>query len=95
MPPLRVYSLNGLPPEVVAVTFAKCSRSAENFDEIAEGAWRTGDPGLVFIDKIPFLGRLPGDIYIRTGKATFYFPFVTCILISIILSVIFWILSRK
>ena len=32
----RVYALNGLPPEVVAVTFAKCSRSPENFDEISK-----------------------------------------------------------
>jgi len=32
----RIYTLNGLPPEVVAVAFAKCSRSPEPFDQIAE-----------------------------------------------------------
>ncbi|MCD6575117.1 DUF2905 domain-containing protein [Candidatus Aerophobetes bacterium] len=38
--------------------------------------------------KIPFLGKLPGDIYIEKGNFSFYFPVVTCILISIILSLI-------
>jgi len=38
--------------------------------------------------KIPFLGKLPGDIYIKKGNFSFYFPVVTCILISIILSLI-------
>ena len=33
---------------------------------------------------VPFVGRLPGDIYVRRGNFTFYFPIVTCILISIV-----------
>lgn len=40
------------------------------------------------------LGRLPGDIYIRRGNFTFYFPIVTCILASIIMTVIFSLLRR-
>lgn len=45
---------------------------------------------------MPFLhlGRLPGDIMIKKGSTTFYFPVVTCIVISIILSVIFHFLGR-
>jgi hypothetical protein len=42
----------------------------------------------VFADKIPYLGRLPGDIYIKNGKFSVYFPLTTCIIISIILTII-------
>lgn len=40
------------------------------------------------------LGKLPGDVIIKKGNATFYFPIVTCIVISIILSVIFHFFGR-
>ncbi len=40
------------------------------------------------------LGRLPGDIYIRRGNFTFYFPITTAILVSIVLSLIFALLRR-
>jgi hypothetical protein len=40
------------------------------------------------------LGRLPGDIVFQRGGATFYFPLVTCIIVSIILSVVFWLINR-
>lgn len=43
---------------------------------------------------IPWLGRLPGDIYIRRGNFTFYFPLATCILLSILLMLIFALLRR-
>jgi len=43
---------------------------------------------------VPFLGRLPGDLYVRRGNFTFYFPIVTCILISIVASLIFALLRR-
>jgi hypothetical protein len=43
---------------------------------------------------IPVLGRLPGDIYIRRGNLSFYFPLATCILISVVLSLIFMLLRR-
>lgn len=41
------------------------------------------------------LGRLPGDIVYRGKSTVFYFPLATSILVSIILSLIFWIISRK
>ncbi|MGA7828513.1 MAG: DUF2905 domain-containing protein [Geobacteraceae bacterium] len=44
---------------------------------------------LVFSDKIPWLGRLPGDISIKRENFSFYFPLTTCILISIFLSLLF------
>jgi uncharacterized protein HemY len=41
----------------------------------------------------PFLGRLPGDIYIKRKNFQFYFPIVTSIILSLILSVIFYLIS--
>jgi hypothetical protein len=40
------------------------------------------------------LGRLPGDIVYRGKNTVFYFPIVTCIVISVMLSLIFWLLGR-
>jgi uncharacterized protein HemY len=40
------------------------------------------------------LGRLPGDIMIRRGSTSFYFPLATCIVISIVLSALMWLLNR-
>jgi hypothetical protein len=40
------------------------------------------------------LGRLPGDIMIQRGSTSFYFPLVTCIIISIVLSALMWLLNR-
>lgn len=40
------------------------------------------------------LGRLPGDIVVQRGNFTFYAPVATCILISVALSLVFWLLSR-
>jgi hypothetical protein len=40
------------------------------------------------------LGRLPGDILSQRGGATFYFPLVTCIIISIVVSALFWLFNR-
>jgi hypothetical protein len=45
--------------------------------------------------KIPWIGRLPGDVTIKGEKFTFYFPLATSILISVILSLIFWFIRRK
>ena len=41
-----------------------------------------------------WLGRLPGDIRIERGNSTFYFPIVTCIIISIVLSLVFSLFRR-
>jgi Protein of unknown function (DUF2905) len=40
------------------------------------------------------LGRLPGDIMFQRGGTTFYFPLVTCIIISIVLSALLWLFNR-
>ena len=40
------------------------------------------------------LGRLPGDIVIRRDNFSFYFPIVTCLLVSVALSLILWIVNR-
>jgi DUF2905 family protein len=40
------------------------------------------------------LGRLPGDIVVQRGNFSFYFPLVTCIIVSILLSVVFWLFNR-
>ncbi len=44
---------------------------------------------LLIGDKIPWIGRLPGDILVKREKFTFYFPIVTCIIMSIILTILF------
>ena len=40
------------------------------------------------------LGRLPGDIVIARGNTSFYFPIVTCVLISLALSLVLWLFGR-
>ena len=49
--------------------------------------------GLLMMVGVPF-GRLPGDIVIRKGSGTFYFPLATCILLSIILTLLLSVLRR-
>jgi hypothetical protein len=50
--------------------------------------------GFMFADKIPYVGRLPGDIFIKREKFSFYFPLTTSIIISIILTVLFSIFRK-
>jgi len=50
---------------------------------------------LMTVGKIPFLGRLPGDIHIQKENFSFYFPVTTSILLSVVLSLIFWLFSKK
>jgi hypothetical protein len=40
------------------------------------------------------LGRLPGDIVIERGNVTFYFPLMTCLLLSVLFSLVFWVVNR-
>jgi len=45
--------------------------------------------------RLPFrIGRLPGDIYIQGKHSSFYFPLATCILLSIVASLVMWLLRR-
>jgi len=45
-------------------------------------------------DKIPFIGKMPGDILIKGKNFTFYFPIVTSIILSIIISLILYLLRK-
>ena len=49
---------------------------------------------LLIGEKISWLGRLPGDIIIKKEKFSFYFPITTCVIISIILTLLFWIFRK-
>ena len=50
--------------------------------------------GLV-VTYAPFrLGRLPGDIYIHGKNSSFYFPLTTCILLSVLVSLVMWLLRK-
>jgi hypothetical protein len=50
---------------------------------------------LYFDGRLPFRpGRLPGDIIHRGEHTTFYFPIVTCLVISAVLSILFWLFSN-
>jgi hypothetical protein len=53
--------------------------------------------GVVFTlwDKIPLLGRLPGDLIFKRGNTTFYIPIVTCIVLSVLLTLILNMIGRK
>lgn len=48
---------------------------------------------LLLAGKIPFIGRLPGDIYIQTDRVTCWFPIVTSLLLSVLLSLILLIVN--
>lgn len=52
--------------------------------------------GLVFSfgARIPWLGQLPGDIYIQRGRFTFYFPLATCLLVSVLLTLVLYFFRR-
>ncbi len=45
--------------------------------------------------KIPGIGRLPGDIFIQRKNFTVYVPLATCLLVSVILSFLFWLFGRR
>jgi len=50
---------------------------------------------LMLVGRVPWLGRLPGDIHIQRGGWTFYFPLATSLLLSLVLTMILWILGRR
>jgi hypothetical protein len=45
-------------------------------------------------EKVGWIGRLPGDITIRRDNYTLYIPLATCLLVSVVLSLIFWIFRK-
>ena len=52
--------------------------------------------GLIWVlaPNLPRLGRLPGDIVIERQNSRFYFPIVTCIVISVVLSLVMWLIRN-
>jgi hypothetical protein len=50
---------------------------------------------LTLAGRLPWLGRLPGDVYVQRGNWTFYFPIATSLLLSIVLSIILWLIGRR
>jgi len=50
---------------------------------------------LLLSGRVPWLGRLPGDILIHKKNFTFYFPLATSILLSLIFTLLLWILGKK
>jgi len=50
---------------------------------------------LVLAGKIPWLGRLPGDFIFRGKGGSFYFPLTTSIVISVIFTLILWLINRR
>ncbi|HNQ01680.1 MAG TPA: DUF2905 domain-containing protein [Syntrophales bacterium] len=50
---------------------------------------------IVMGGKVPWIGRLPGDFTFRGEKFTFYFPLATSILISVVLTLLFWFIGKR
>ena len=50
---------------------------------------------LAFGNKTPLLGKLPGDILVQRKNLTFYFPLATSIIISIVISLVLWLWSKR
>ena len=48
----------------------------------------------LFSEKIGWIGRLPGDITIRRENFTVYFPLATCLVISVLLSLLIWLFRK-
>ena len=50
---------------------------------------------LVLVGRVPWIGRLPGDIHFQRGNFTFYFPLATSLLLSVVLTLILYLLGRR
>jgi len=50
---------------------------------------------LLFAGKIPWIGRLPGDFLFRGKNVTVYFPLMTSLIVSVILTLILWLINRR
>ena len=50
---------------------------------------------LVVANRIPFLGRLPGDVAVERKSFSFYFPITTCLVLSALISLLLWLFGRK
>jgi uncharacterized protein HemY len=50
---------------------------------------------LLFSGKIPYIGKLPGDILIQKKNYTIYFPLATSIIMSLIITLVFWLIGKR
>jgi Protein of unknown function (DUF2905) len=50
---------------------------------------------LVLVGRVPWIGRLPGDIHLQRGNWTFYFPLATSLLLSLVLTLVFYVIGRR
>jgi len=50
---------------------------------------------LMLVGRVPWLGRLPGDIHIERGNFSFYFPLATSLLLSVVLTLVLYIVGRR
>jgi hypothetical protein len=50
---------------------------------------------LMLVGRVPWIGRLPGDIHFQRGNFTFYFPLATSLLLSVVLTLILYFLGRR
>ena len=50
---------------------------------------------LMLAGRVPWLGRLPGDVHVQRGNWTFYFPLGTSILLSVIFTLVLWLIGRR
>jgi len=48
---------------------------------------------MLFLDRIPFLGKLPGDIVVKRENFQIYVPLTTGVILSILVSLVFWLIS--
>ncbi|MBD3379928.1 MAG: DUF2905 family protein [Candidatus Omnitrophica bacterium] len=62
---------------------------------VAAGLVIAGIGLLLFLSgRVPWIGRLPGDIIVRKEGFRFYLPLTTCLLISVVISFVLWIIRR-
>ena len=50
---------------------------------------------LMLVGRVPWLGRLPGDIHIERGNFSFYFPLATSLVLSIVLTLLLYLVGRR
>ena len=50
---------------------------------------------LMLADRLPWIGRLPGDIQIQRGHWTVYFPLTTSLVVSVVLTLVLWLIGRR
>jgi membrane protein implicated in regulation of membrane protease activity len=50
---------------------------------------------LTLAGRLPWFGRLPGDIYVQRGNWSFYFPLATSILVSVVLTLVLYLIGRR